>query len=81
MAIRARIPFSGQAFVGIHATSDYSGRYQHLTRRWSVSFFGELKRRNIFRVALVYLVIGWLLMQIGDVMFPALRLPEWITKH
>ncbi len=43
----------------------------------SGSFFAELKRRNVFRVAVIYIVVSWLLMQIGDVMFPALRLPEW----
>ena len=41
------------------------------------SFFHELKRRNVFRVAVVYIVVSWLLMQVGDVMFPALRLPDW----
>jgi len=41
------------------------------------SFFTELKRRNVFRVAAIYLVVGWLLLQVGDVLFPALRLPEW----
>ena len=43
------------------------------------SFFGELKRRNVFRVAAIYMVVGWLLMQVGDVMFPALRLPDWTS--
>jgi len=45
----------------------------------SGSFVQELKRRNVFRVTVVYIVASWLLMQIGDVMFPALRLPEWTT--
>jgi TolB-like protein/Tfp pilus assembly protein PilF len=45
----------------------------------SGSFVQELKRRNVFRVAIIYIVVSWLLMQIGDVMFPALRLPEWTT--
>jgi len=45
----------------------------------SGSFIQELKRRNVFRVAAIYVVVCWLLMQIGDVMFPALRLPEWTT--
>lgn len=45
----------------------------------SGSFIQELKRRNVFRVAIIYIVASWLLMQIGDVMFPALRLPEWTT--
>jgi len=45
----------------------------------SGSFVQELKRRNVFRVAIIYILVSWLLMQIGDVMFPALRLPEWTT--
>ena len=43
----------------------------------SASLFQELKRRNVFRVAAIYVVVSWLLMQIGDVMFPALHLPDW----
>jgi len=42
-----------------------------------VSFFAELKRRNVFRVAAAYVIIGWLVMQIGEVMAPALHLPDW----
>ena len=45
--------------------------------RMSGSIIQELKRRNVFRVVIVYVVVSWLLMQIGDVMFPALLLPEW----
>ncbi|MBT8066660.1 MAG: hypothetical protein KJO09_05430 [Gammaproteobacteria bacterium] len=41
------------------------------------SLIQELKRRNVFRVAAIYVVVSWLLMQIADVMFPALLLPEW----
>jgi len=41
------------------------------------SLFSELKRRHVFRVAAVYLVSAWLIMQVVDVMFGALRLPEW----
>ncbi len=44
------------------------------------SIFQELKRRNVFRVALIYIVVSWLLMQIGDVMFPALLLPDWTAR-
>lgn len=42
-------------------------------------FLQEIKRRNVFKVALVYAVAGWLTMQVVDVMFPALQLPEWLT--
>lgn len=41
------------------------------------AFLSELRRRKVIRVALVYLVAGWLIMQVADVMFPALSLPEW----
>jgi adenylate cyclase len=41
------------------------------------AFLTELKDRKVFRVAIVYLVAGWLVMQIADVMFPALGLPSW----
>ena len=44
------------------------------------SFVKELQRRNVFRVAIIYIVVSWLLMQIGDVMFPALLLPDWSTR-
>jgi len=46
----------------------------------SGSFIQELKRRNVFRVAAIYVIVSWLLMQIGDVMFPALLLPDWTTR-
>ena len=45
----------------------------------SGSLFQELKRRNVFRVAAIYVVVSWLLIQIGDTIFPALLLPEWTT--
>lgn len=37
----------------------------------------ELRQRNVIKVAAVYLVAGWAVMQIADIMFPALDLPEW----
>jgi hypothetical protein len=42
-----------------------------------VSFLGELKRRNVFRVAGVYAVVGWLLVQIAATIEEALVLPGW----
>lgn len=43
-------------------------------------FLEELKRRNVTRVAVVYLIAGWLTMQVVDVMFPALNLPDWLMS-
>ena len=44
------------------------------------SLFSELKRRNVFKVATGYLLLGWLVLQIADVVVPILELPEWTLK-
>ncbi|NNJ73215.1 MAG: hypothetical protein HKP09_08540 [Enterobacterales bacterium] len=43
----------------------------------SDSFFNELKRRNVFKVGFGYIVLGWLVIQVADVVVPALSLPDW----
>jgi hypothetical protein len=40
-------------------------------------FFRELLRCNVVKVATVYLVVGWGVIQAADVLFPALALPKW----
>jgi len=45
-----------------------------------LSLFKELKRRNVFKVAAAYIIVGWLIMQAGDTMAPALHLPEWVNS-
>jgi ketosteroid isomerase-like protein len=42
------------------------------------SLFAELRRRNVFRVALTYAVVAWLLIQVASVFLPMLDAPEWI---
>jgi ketosteroid isomerase-like protein len=42
------------------------------------SLFSELRRRNVFRVALTYAVVAWLLIEIAGVVLPMLGAPEWI---
>ena len=42
-----------------------------------MSFLKELKRRNVFKVAVAYLIVGWLLLQVSDTLVPALHLPDW----
>ena len=44
------------------------------------NFFEELKSRKVFRVAATYGVVAWILMQIGEVTFPALNIPEWVMS-
>jgi TolB-like protein len=43
------------------------------------SFFRELKRRNVYKVAVAYAVVGWLVMQVSATIVPALHLPDEIT--
>jgi len=45
-----------------------------------VSVIAELKRRNVFRVAALYLVAAWVLLQVGDLLFGLLGLPPWTNK-
>ncbi|MEN3370521.1 MAG: hypothetical protein V7609_2664 [Verrucomicrobiota bacterium] len=43
------------------------------------NFFAELKRRNVYKVAVAYAVVGWLVMQVSATIVPALHLPDGIT--
>jgi TolB-like protein/tetratricopeptide (TPR) repeat protein len=43
-----------------------------------VSFFEELKRRNVFRVGVAYAVVAWVIIQVVDVVAPSMALPEWV---
>ncbi len=43
-------------------------------------FFAELKRRNVYKVAVAYAVVGWLVMQIAATAVPALHLPGAIIS-
>ena len=45
-----------------------------------MSIFAELKRRNVFKVAIAYIIIGWLVLQVGETLGPALLLPGWINS-
>ena len=42
------------------------------------NFIDDLKRRKVFRVSASYAGVSWIIMQIGEVTFPALRLPDWV---
>lgn len=44
------------------------------------AFFRELKRRKVYRVAITYAVISWLLIQIATQVFPFLEIPNWIVR-
>jgi len=43
-------------------------------------FFGELQRRNVYRVLAAYCVVGWLLIQIATQVFPFFEIPNWVIR-
>jgi hypothetical protein len=44
------------------------------------NFFAELKRRNVYKVAIAYAVVAWLVMQIATQVFPFLEIPNWAIR-
>src|SRR5437762_10844084 len=44
------------------------------------NFFAELKRRNVYKVAIAYAVITWLLIQIATQTFPFFEIPNWMVR-
>jgi TolB-like protein len=46
----------------------------------SGNFFAELKRRNVYKVAVAYAVVAWLLIQAASIFFPAFDAPPWVMK-
>jgi len=41
------------------------------------NFFAELKRRNVYKVAVAYAIVGWLLIQVATQVFPFFEIPNW----
>ena len=44
------------------------------------NFFSELKRRNVYKVAVAYAAVGWLVIQIATSTFPVLQIPTWAMR-
>ena len=45
-----------------------------------VTFFTELKRRKVYRVAVAYAIVAWLLIQAASILFPTFEAPPWVMK-
>jgi TolB-like protein/Tfp pilus assembly protein PilF len=43
-------------------------------------FFAELRRRNVYKVAIAYAVVAWLLLQAASILFPTFEAPPWTMK-
>ncbi|HKP02469.1 MAG TPA: tetratricopeptide repeat protein [Chthoniobacterales bacterium] len=44
------------------------------------TFFAELKRRNVYKVAAAYTVVGWLIVQVATQVFPFFEIPNWAVR-
>src|ERR1044072_1641144 len=55
----------------------WSGRNKEMEPR---NFFSEVKRRNVYKVAVAYAVVAWLLIQAASILFPPLQAPPWVMK-
>ena len=50
---------------------------------WAVNartFFTELKRRRVYSVAVAYVVVAWLLIQVATQVFPFFDIPNWVVR-
>src|SRR5919202_1669183 len=43
-------------------------------------FFSELKRRNVYKVAVAYAIAGWLVIQVASTLLPTFHAPEWVLQ-
>jgi TolB-like protein/Tfp pilus assembly protein PilF len=72
--------------AGLFSSSEETGtgRTQfHPPRKNTVdpkNFFAELQRRNVYKVAVAYGVVSWLLIQIATQVFPIFEIPNWATR-
>ena len=46
----------------------------------SGNFFAELKRRNVYKVAVAYAIVAWLLIQIATQVLPIFEIPNWAVR-
>jgi TolB-like protein len=44
------------------------------------TLFAELKRRNVYKVAVAYVVVGWIVIQVATQVFPFLEIPSWVVR-
>lgn len=49
-------------------------------RNLSLSFFAELKRRNVFKVGIAYATVAWLILQVADVALNNIAAPDWVFR-
>lgn len=76
---RAMAPQAAPARLRIRINSAYA-RGRPVPQGGSMSLIAELKRRKVFKVGAAYLVVAWLVVQVGATVAPQLGLPEWAPR-
>ncbi len=46
-----------------------------------MKLMSELRRRNVLRMAVLYAVAAWLIVQVADVLIDLAKLPDWVASH
>ncbi|MBW2494042.1 MAG: winged helix-turn-helix domain-containing protein [Deltaproteobacteria bacterium] len=73
----------GKGFRFVAEVTDLSGPEKvrsEATGATQLPFIAELKRRNVFRVAVAYGIVAWLLVEIASVVLPTFDAPEWVMQ-
>ena len=65
---------------GFLPVSTYAYGIINSIRRVPLSLFDELKRRNVFKVAIAYVVVAWLVTQVLQLVFESFGTPDWVMK-
>ena len=63
-----------------HDPADLTAGQQAGDGRSAWHRIAEMRRRNVFKVGVAYAVVSWLLIQVGDVVFPAFEAPPWVMQ-
>jgi TolB-like protein len=69
-----------QHLIGLIRACDYPSRQKPEGKVAPLNFFKELQRRNVFRVAIGYIVSCWLLVQVADIVLETIGAPAWVMQ-
>ena len=61
-----------------HASGTWSKGHGHNPTGYVMALIKELKRRNVFRMAVLYAIAAWLIMQVAEVLNDLANLPDWV---
>jgi hypothetical protein len=64
----------------IPAVQTWRFAISHEAQRPGMSFFEELKRRNVFRAAIAYAVVAWIVLQVADFILENVGAPQWTQQ-